>query len=252
MPRPCGRNAEGDRWHASSESLEFATALAFIWRHAPGGIDPSRVRRGRSLAGRGPAVAQQFIDPGPGGGVPLGDLGIPPASPLTPPSSGAGDLPRIDRALAVPAGGQVTLAAQLADESPEITRGLTWRVFLPEPDESGKLPLIASAQGGSSTFSLDPGTYLVHAAFGRAGATKRITVTADAKRERLVLDAGGLKLDAILSGGVRIPAGKLRFSIYEAQAGTDGERPLVIPDVTPNTIVRLNAGTYHVVSTYGR
>lgn len=199
----------------------------------------------------GPGQAQQFVDPGPGGGVPLGDLGIPNSPPLIPPDAGTTTLPRINRALAVPTGGQVTLAAQLADESPEITRGLTWRVFLPQPDETGKLPLIASAQGGSSTFSLDPGTYLVHAAFGRAGATKRITVTADSKRERLVLDAGGLKLDAVLSGGVRIPAGKLRFSIYEAQPGADGERPLVIPDVTPNTIVRLNAGTYHVVSNYG-
>ena len=33
--------------------------------------------------------------------------------------------------------------------------------------------------------------------------------------------------------------------------GADGERALIIPDVSPNSIVRLNSGTYHVVSTYG-
>lgn len=147
--------------------------------------------------------------------------------------------------------GTLTLAAQLTTDGPEITRGLTWRVFSPTPGDDGKLPLRGSAQGGTATFDLEPGSYLVHAAFGRAGATKRITVGADNKRETLVLDAGGLKLDAMLSGGVRIPPGKLKFTIYEASENDEGERALVVPDVKPNTVVRLNAGTYHVVSQYG-
>ena len=121
----------------------------------------------------------------------------------------------------------------------------------PEAGPDGKLPLIASSQGGTSVFELAPGGYLVHASYGRAGATKRITVGHEGRREDLVLDAGGLKLDAVLAGGVRIPPAKLRFSIYEAEAKADGERALVIPDVNPNTVVRLNSGTYHVVSTYG-
>lgn len=147
--------------------------------------------------------------------------------------------------------GAVTLAAQLTAEGADIPRGLIWRVFKPEPGQDGKLPLIASAQGGTSVFQLDPGSYLVHASFGRAGATKRITVGRESRRENLVLDAGGLKLDALLSGGVRIPASKLRFSIYEADADQEGERALIIPNVEPNRVVRLNSGTYHVVSTYG-
>ena len=55
----------------------------------------------------------------------------------------------------------------------------------------------------------------------------------------------------MLAGGVRIPPAKLRFSIYEAEAGSDGDRALIIPDVSPNTVVRLNSGIYHIVSTYG-
>ena len=143
------------------------------------------------------------------------------------------------------------LAAQLTDAGPDIPRGLIWRVFKPEPDQDGRLPLVASSQGGTGTFQLDPGSYLVHASFGRAGATKRITVGRESRRENLVLDAGGLKLDALLSGGVRIPAGKLRFSIYEAETDPQGDRALIIPNVEPNRVVRLNSGTYHVVSTYG-
>ena len=147
--------------------------------------------------------------------------------------------------------GNVTLIAELVDKGPQVTRGLVWRVFGPQAGEDGKLPLIASARGGTSVFQLDPGSYLVHASYGRAGATKRITVGKDPKKEVLVLDAGGLKLDAILPSGGHIPPNKLRFSIYEAEAGADGERALIIPDVHPDVVVRLNAGTYHVVSKYG-
>ncbi len=149
------------------------------------------------------------------------------------------------------AAGTLTLAAQLTADGPDITRGLTWRVFSPVAGADGKLPLRGSAQGGTATFDLEPGSYLVHAAFGRAGATKRITIGAQPKRETLVLDAGGLKLDATLSGGIRIPPAKLKFSIYEATENDAGDRTLVVPDVKPNTVVRLNAGTYHVVSQYG-
>ncbi|MEI9410091.1 hypothetical protein [Mesorhizobium salmacidum] len=158
--------------------------------------------------------------------------------------------PKNETPLALGGGGAITLSAQLTDKGTDITRGLVWRVFKPEA-VNGKLPMVASAHGGSAVFQLEPGSYLVHASYGRAGATKRITVGKEAKRESLVLDAGGLKLDAVLSGGVRIPPKRLRFSIYEGTADANGDRALVIPDVEPNSVVRLNAGIYHVVSTYG-
>src|SRR5690606_19331245 len=112
--------------------------------------------------------------------------------------------------------GELRLSAHLTEDGPEISRGLVWRVFKPEAGPDGRLPLVASSQGGSSVFTLEPGSYLIHASFGRAGATKKITVSPDLGSESVVLDAGGLKLDAVLSGGVRIPPAKLRFSIYEA------------------------------------
>jgi hypothetical protein len=156
-----------------------------------------------------------------------------------------------DGPLATAGFGEVTLVAQLTADSAEIPRGLVWRVFKPGPGPDGKLPLVASAQGGTQVFQLEPGSYLVHATFGRAGATKRISVTHEARRESLVLEAGGLKLDAVMSGGVRVPADELLFSIYEATADADGDRALIIPDVKPGRVVRLNAGTYHVVSKFG-
>ena len=147
--------------------------------------------------------------------------------------------------------GDIQLSAQLTDKGEDITRGLVWRVFKPEPGTDGKLPLVASARGGTAAFQLEPGSYLVHASYGRAGATKSITVGREPKRENLVLDAGGLKLDATLAGGIRIPSDKLRFSIYESRSGKDDEKALIIRNVQPNSVVRLNAGVYHVVSNYG-
>lgn len=173
----------------------------------------------------------------------IGNLKLPDISSYAPPK---GETP-----LALGGGGAITLSAQLTDKGADITRGIVWRVFKPEAAGEGKLPMVASAHGGSAVFQLEPGSYLVHASYGRAGATKRITVGKDARRESLVLDAGGLKLDAVLSGGVRIPPKKLRFSIYEGTAEANGDRALIIPDVEPNSVVRLNAGVYHVVSTYG-
>src|SRR6185312_11741138 len=72
--------------------------------------------------------------------------------------------------------GNITLTAELVDKGPQVTRGLVWRIFGPQAGADGKLPLIASARGGTSVFQLEPGSYLVHASYGRAGATKRITV----------------------------------------------------------------------------
>lgn len=145
----------------------------------------------------------------------------------------------------------VTLAAKLTDEGGDVSGGLVWRIFSPAENAEGKLPLLASARGGTSSFDLAQGSYLVHASFGRAGATMRITVGKEPGRQTLVLDAGGLKLDAVVSGNHPIATDKVRFSIYEAEEDATGERALIIPDVNADAIVRLNAGTYHVVSTYG-
>ena len=194
-----------------------------------------------ALVGAPKAGAQEF-----GGGTvaPGVDISLPSISSFAPASDPSSPL-------ALQTAGEITLSAKLTEEGDDISRGLVWRVFGQQATPDGKLPLIASAEGGTSVFNLAPGGYLVHASYGRAGATKRITVGRDSKSESLVLDAGGLKLDATLAGGVRIPPAKLKFSIYEADADTTGERALIIPDVSPNSVVRLNSGTYHIVSTYG-
>ncbi|WP_245581852.1 hypothetical protein [Phyllobacterium phragmitis] len=146
---------------------------------------------------------------------------------------------------------ELILEAKLRDGDSDIERGLVWRVFSPEPGDDDKLPLIASSKGGTTSFHLPEGSYLVHVTFGRAGATKRITMHKGARHESMILDAGGLKLNAVLPSGGKIPEKLLRFSIYESEEDNTNDRSLIIPDVKPNSVVRLNTGTYHVVSNYG-
>ncbi len=147
--------------------------------------------------------------------------------------------------------GSLRLSAKLTEDGLIILSGIIWRVFNAEAEADGKLTLIAKANGGSTEILLAPGEYLVHAAFGRAGATKRVIISDQPVEETLVLDAGGLALNATDSTNAAIPPFKLKFSIYEAEAAEDGERRLIVGAIAPGTVVRLSSGAYHIVSNYG-
>ena len=106
-----------------------------------------------------------------------------------------------------PTAKDIHLEAHLTDKGNAVEQGLTWRVFSPIPGSDGKLPLVATSEGGSAAFQLIPGEYFVNVAFGRAGATRKIRV-ADAglpDKQVLVLDAGGVMLNAVSGSDVRIP-----------------------------------------------
>lgn len=147
----------------------------------------------------------------------------------------------------------VTLEAHLAEGGAPIEDGLIWRIFEPVPGRDGKLPLIASSEGGSTQLALPPGDYFLHVAFGRAAVSKKLTIPVEGpvERQSLVLNAGGLRLNALSGEDMRIPPEDLTFSIYAGEEDADGERGLIAADVKPDTVIRLNAGTYHVVSDYG-
>ena len=150
-------------------------------------------------------------------------------------------------------GRNVRLEAKLNGTDEPMQHGLSWRVFSQIPGPDGKLPLLASAEGGSADFQLLPGEYFVNVSFGRAGATKRLSVPKEGEisNQVMVLDAGGLVLNASSGSDTQIASQNLLFDIYSDEVQADGERGLIIADVQPNTIIRLNAGTYHVVSEYG-
>jgi hypothetical protein len=145
---------------------------------------------------------------------------------------------------------ELILEAKLTDNGNAIEKGLLWRIYSARENSDGKLNSIGSGKGGTSSFSLPAGTYLVHASFGRAGATKRITLARGSGLQTFVLNAGGLKLNAI-AGNQKITNPKLRFSIYSQSEGNNAKPKAIARGVSADKIVRLNAGTYHIISEYG-
>jgi hypothetical protein len=147
----------------------------------------------------------------------------------------------------------VSLEAKLSADSGPQMQGLSWYVFSPIPGADGKLPLVASSKGGSAAFHLRPGDYFVNVSFGRAGVTKKLTVSSSSEMQKqtMVLDAGGMVLNAVSGSDTRIPPEELSFSIYSSEQKDGGERGLLMSDIKPNTLVGLSTGTYHVVSEYG-
>ncbi|MEW5423864.1 hypothetical protein HNS03_18260 [Amorphus sp. 3PC139-8] len=142
------------------------------------------------------------------------------------------------------------LIAKLTETGRPLDNGVHWRVFGVIPDADGRLPLIAERVGGDADFRLKPGRYIVHAAFGRATAAKRVDLFRDVQTETFSLNAGGLQLSAVMDPDGTAPREPLTFSIYEPNEGfPDGRR--LIAEASPNEVVPLAAGTYHVVSHYG-
>lgn len=161
--------------------------------------------------------------------------------------------PSLPGAASAPQSQSITFEARLTNDGEPMQQGLSWRVFSPIPSADGKLPLLASAEGGTADFQLVPGDYFVNVSFGRAGATKKLSIPKDGTLDKqvMVLDAGGMVLNAVSGPDTRIPPASLKFKVYSSEVLEDGERGLVMDDVKANTIVRLNSGTYHIVSEYG-
>jgi hypothetical protein len=149
-------------------------------------------------------------------------------------------------------GGQLSLAALLTQDGQSIEQGLVWRVFAARPGPDGKPRLVATNREASPVLKLDPGEYLVNVAFGRANLTRKVTVSAErAVQERFVLNAGGLRLISQIAGGEVAGERGVVYDIYSDERDQYGQRTKVMGPVRPGVMLRLNAGIYNVVGTYG-
>jgi hypothetical protein len=147
---------------------------------------------------------------------------------------------------------QVRMVARLTADGEEIEDGLVWRVYWHPPGDASRASLVASKQDARPVFKLKVGDYIVNAALGRAHITRKISVKgggAEAAVEEFVLNAGGLRVKALVAGA-EAPSNTVSYAIYSDRDQTDN-RKLVLSAARPNLIIRLNAGIYHIVSTYG-
>ncbi|HEY8247425.1 MAG TPA: hypothetical protein VIG38_09115 [Hyphomicrobium sp.] len=148
-------------------------------------------------------------------------------------------------------GGRVNLVALLTVDGQRIDQGLVWRIFASTRDPRAATKLLMTKREASPTVDLEPGEYIVSAAFGRADITRKIVVTAGAATsEKFVLNAGGLKVK-VLVDGVEPAANTVVYDILSSERDQLDNRVRVLGGAKPNVINRLNAGIYRIVSRYG-
>ena len=151
--------------------------------------------------------------------------------------------------------GQVTLSAVLVEDGAPIEEGIVWRAFQAETGTvaaAAKPRLVGTWRDAKPTLQLAPGDYLLNASFGRAHLTRKVTVASGAAlNEQFVLNAGGVRVQTVLAKGETVPVGSVSYDIVATDSEPSGGRGKLISAGKPGLIVRLNAGVYQVVSTYG-
>jgi hypothetical protein len=140
------------------------------------------------------------------------------------------------------------LTATLGANDPQGLRaGVQWRIFEEKTQLDGTHVLVAKSSEAAPALMLPDGDFIVHAAFGLAGATKRVTMTGKGVSERLVLNAGALKVVGML-GDAPINAAKSQISIFVPERN-NSEAKLVVSNAKTSDTIGLPEGNYHVVST---
>ena len=140
------------------------------------------------------------------------------------------------------------LSAVLSGQTDPLRGGLHWRVYPVRAEQDGSRALVAESQAAQPTFTLPPGDYVVHLAFGLAGQTKRVTLGEEERSERLTLNAGALKIMGTLADAP-IPSNRLAIEIFVPQ-GHNPEGKLVDAKSAAGDLIGLPEGPYHIVSTY--
>jgi hypothetical protein len=140
----------------------------------------------------------------------------------------------------------------MTEDGAAIDKGLSWRLYRDKPGADGKLRPVSHHRDAQPVLRLEVGDYLVNVAFGRSNLTRKITVApAKAVVEKFVLNAGGLKVVAQLASGQPAPEASVSYDVLSDERDQFGARTPVVKGLKPGMTARLNAGIYHIVSTYG-
>jgi hypothetical protein len=160
-----------------------------------------------------------------------------------------GSTPSATPGVIMPAGqGQLTVTAAFATGNQPIRSGIVWRVVAEKAE--GPPQIVARSAEAAPGWTLDAGQYVVHASYGFASGTRRITVQPGrTANERVTLSAGALKLGGTV-GEQPIPSARIGFSVFVPLPG-NSEGRLVVANARSGVLIRLPEGAYHVVSTYG-
>ncbi len=144
--------------------------------------------------------------------------------------------------------GVLYLAAAFVGQTQPLRQGLFWRVYRERAQDDGSRVVVAQSRDAAPAISVPDGIYVVHVSYGLASAMKRVTVAGAPVTERFSINAGALRLKAML-GGAPIARERVSISVFVPDRG-NSEAKLVVEGARPGDILRLPEGQYHIVSTY--
>ena len=224
-------NTKGGFWQVGS-TMELAAALddALALIVKQGAVDQPQAMGG--------AATQAPADSIAGTGTNAGDTGSePPVESVTAPAAGKE--------------GKVSLTALLADAGPQLDTGLVWRVFVAAGGAKGPMKLVTTSADPTPSLVLPTGDYYVNVAYGRAYLTRKLTIGEGSRQEQFVLNAGGLKIGAKLADGSLAPVQLVTSDVYSDERDQFGNRMKLLSGMKTGVVIRLNAGLYHLATTYG-
>ena len=144
------------------------------------------------------------------------------------------------------------LRGQITSSTAPITRPIDWAAYKVEDAKADRWRKIASVATPVASISLPPGQYVVRATYGAARAAKVLVVKPGKRIDAtFILNAGGLRVLPALAF-MDTPKGVIaKHWIFGAVPSENGKRRLFAQSDLVGEVIRLNAGTYSLVSRFG-
>lgn len=215
---------------------------------------------GKPAAGPGAVAAATDTSPGITGALPAGGLGKRPPSAKI--DLGDRPVPRLPDEvrptflISEEAAGNgdegLRLRGQITSGTAPITRPIDWAAYRVEDAEADRWRKIADVSTPVASIPLPPGRYVVRAAYGAVRAAKVLVVRPGRRIDAtFILNAGGLRILPALAF-MDTPEGvAAKHWIFAAVPDENGRRRLFAQSDVIGEVIRLNAGTYSLVSRFG-
>ena len=144
--------------------------------------------------------------------------------------------------------GDILMRAALGAETELLTRGVTWRVFEPEPDFEGKYKSVAVSGAPQAKFTLPAGEYRIVAVRDATEVVSRIAVVGgEQTAHRVNLNAGDVKAVATLGPDGEPLKRSVRWEVQSPEPDFEGKHKVIKVSGADQPILTLPEGKYRLV-----
>jgi Ca-activated chloride channel family protein len=148
--------------------------------------------------------------------------------------------------------GYLRLNAVSKEGGKPVTENMRWTVYKAEKDINGKREKIDFSTAPEPLFKLSAGRYFIYAEHGDAASSMEAEVTSGELKEiNMNLNAGYLKLHAILKEGAEPVTENMYWYVYKAEKDINSDREKVAQSGREEPLFKLSAGHYFIVAEYG-